>query len=154
MTPRSLFRVVAVAETVTWTLLIIGMVLKYVTHTTELGVRIGGGLHGFVFLSYVATTCAVSLDRRWPRSRTLLGLASAVVPYATIPFEIRAVRSGLLEPGPWRLGPGAEQPEKFTERPLALLLRRPVISTLVCLVVIAGVFSGLLALGPPTEWGS
>lgn len=152
MTPRPLFRTVAVAEAVTWTLLIIGLVAKYVTHTTELGVRIGGGLHGFVFLGYVVTTCAVGVDRRWPIPRILLGLASAVVPYATIPFEVNAARKGLLPPGPWRLAPTGEEPRGLPERALAVLLRRPVVSVVVALVVIAAVFSGLLALGPPTEW--
>lgn len=152
VTPRSLFRVVAVAEAVTWTLLIIGMVLKYVTHTTEVGVRIGGGLHGFVFLTYVVTTCAVAVDKRWPRPTALLALACAIVPYATIPLEVRAVRSGRLEPGPWRLGPGGDRPTGLVERLLAGFLRHPVISVAVALVVIAAVFSGLLALGPPTEW--
>lgn len=152
MTPRSLFRVVAVAEAITWTLLIIGLVLKYITQTTEVGVRIGGGLHGFVFLTYVVTTCLVSVDRKWPWPRTLLGLASAVIPYATIPFELSAARKGLLTPGPWRLGPGGERPAGGIERALALVLRRPVVSVLVAVVGIAAVFSGLLALGPPTEW--
>ena len=35
MQPRTLFRIVAFAEAVTWTLLLIGLFLKYVTHTTE-----------------------------------------------------------------------------------------------------------------------
>ena len=51
MTPRRLFRALALAEVVTWTLLLLGMVLKYGTETTDLLVRIGGGLHGFAFLA-------------------------------------------------------------------------------------------------------
>ena len=51
MSPKRLFSILAIAEAITWTMLIIGMVLKYVTQTTELGVRIGGGVHGFVFLA-------------------------------------------------------------------------------------------------------
>ena len=43
MTPRSLFRAAAVAELVTWTLLILGMVLKYGLDAGDWGVRIGGG---------------------------------------------------------------------------------------------------------------
>ncbi len=41
MTPKRFFTFFAIAETVTWTLLLIGMFLKYVTQTTEVGVRIG-----------------------------------------------------------------------------------------------------------------
>ena len=57
--PRTAFRTVATAEAVTWFLLIVGMVLKYVTRTTELGVRVFGMLHGIVFISYVLVTIAV-----------------------------------------------------------------------------------------------
>ena len=56
MSPRQLFRALAVAEAVTWTLLLIGMVGKHALGVTELGVRIGGGVHGFVFLAYCAGT--------------------------------------------------------------------------------------------------
>ncbi|WP_311197846.1 DUF3817 domain-containing protein [Ornithinimicrobium sp. INDO-MA30-4] len=63
------FRTVALAEAVTWTLLLIGMFLKYVTKTTDLLVTIGGGLHGFVFLAYIATTLMVSWTSGGPASR-------------------------------------------------------------------------------------
>ena len=53
MTPKKLFNFFAVAEAITWALLLFGMFLKYVTQTTEVGVRIGGGIHGFVFLCFV-----------------------------------------------------------------------------------------------------
>jgi hypothetical protein len=36
MSPRRLFRIVAVAEAITWAMLLTGMFLKYVTETTEL----------------------------------------------------------------------------------------------------------------------
>src|SRR5699024_5024371 len=45
-TPSRLYRVLALAEVVTWTLLLGGMFVKYVLSSTELLVRIGGGLHG------------------------------------------------------------------------------------------------------------
>ncbi|MET0467620.1 MAG: DUF3817 domain-containing protein, partial [Aeromicrobium sp.] len=65
MSPRRLFRTVAVAEAITWALLLTGMFLKYVTETTELGVRIGGMLHGVVFVAYVVTTVVVAIDAQW-----------------------------------------------------------------------------------------
>ena len=52
MSPTRLFRTVAVAEAVTWTGLLVGMFLKYVTETTELGVRVFGMLHGVVFVAF------------------------------------------------------------------------------------------------------
>src|SRR5699024_10493295 len=64
-TPSRLYRVLALAEVVTWTLLLGGMFVKYVLDSTELLVRIGGGLHGFTFLCYVVVTVLVAVDQRW-----------------------------------------------------------------------------------------
>jgi len=41
-----------------------GMFLKYVTRTTEVGVQVGGMLHGVVFLGYVLVAPAVAVTRR------------------------------------------------------------------------------------------
>ena len=60
-TPYRLYRVLAIAEVVTWTLLLAGMFLKYVLQSTELLVRIGGGMHGFTFIAYVAVTVLVAV---------------------------------------------------------------------------------------------
>jgi integral membrane protein len=151
MSPRRLFRAVAIAEAVTWTLLLAGMFLKYVTDTTELGVRVGGGLHGFAFLTYCVATVLVAIDRGWTPGRLAAGLAAAFVPYATVPFERSVDRAGLL-PDSWRLR--TERPASFPERPVALALRSPGLAGVLTLVVLAAVFGGLLALGPPTTWGS
>ncbi len=151
MTPKRLYRTLAMAEAVTWTLLLVGMFLKYVSETTETGVRIGGGVHGFVFLSYCVVTLLVAVDRSWSTGRLAAGLASAFVPYLTVPFERSAERAGLL-PESWRLRTG--RPRSFAERPVALALRNPVLAGLGALLLLGLVFSGLLALGPPTEWGS
>ena len=83
MSPLVLFRRVAIAEAVTWALLLTGMFLKYVTHTTELAVRVFGMLHGVVFIAYCLVTLLVAVDQRWSRGRALLGLVSAVPPFVT-----------------------------------------------------------------------
>ncbi|ROR90787.1 DUF3817 domain-containing protein [Nocardioides aurantiacus] len=147
MTPRRTFRTLALAEAVTWTLLLAGMVLKYVLDVTELGVRIGGGLHGFVFLAYCVTTVLVGVDARWSLGRVALGLAAAFVPYATVPFERHV--DGTLAPR-WRL---RTQPwHGRVERVAAAALRAPVVAGVVVLVGLVLVFGGLLAVGPPTQW--
>ncbi|MCL6423738.1 DUF3817 domain-containing protein [Brachybacterium sp. JHP9] len=149
LSPRRLYRALALAEAVTWTLLIAGMLAKYVLHLGELGVRIGGSVHGFVFLAYCAVTVLVGIDRRWGAGRILLGLVSAVVPYATIPFERWIERQGLLADS-WLL---REEPARGPIESLAaLVLRRPLLSALVILVLVALFFSMLLRLGPPTQW--
>ena len=148
-TPSRLYRVLALAEMVTWTLLLLGMLLKYVLQVTELGVRIGGALHGFVFLSYVVVTVLVAVDQRWSIGRLALGVGSALIPYLTVPFEQWAHRRGLLGDS-WRLREGP--PHTLPELVAALALRRPVLAAVVAVVVVAVVFSVLLSLGPPTEW--
>src|SRR5690606_12939990 len=83
--PLRLFRAVAVTEAVTWALLLLGMVLKYGTGTTDLGVRVFGLVHGVAFIAYGVTTLVVAVDQRWSLRRTVAGLACAVPPFATVP---------------------------------------------------------------------
>lgn len=146
MTPRSLFRAAAVAELVTWTLLIAGMVVKYGLDAGDWGVRIGGGVHGFVFLAYLVVTTVVAVNQRWSFGALVLGWASAVVPYATVPFEVAVARRGMLE-GPWRRG--ADGHAGFWDRLLFFVVRRPALSIGIGVVAVALVFVALLALGPP-----
>ncbi|MCT1864453.1 DUF3817 domain-containing protein [Dietzia cinnamea] len=152
MTPRVLYKRLALAEVVTWTLLILGMIGKY-GFGQDWATSVGGGVHGFVFLCYVVATLAVWTDKRWSAGTGILGLASAVIPYATVPFERSVERRGLLE-GPWRLGPGGDRPDGPADRVLAFSLRSPVVALLVTLIVVAIVFSLLVTAGPPTEWFS
>jgi integral membrane protein len=91
-----LFTVVAIAEAFTWAGLLVGMLLKHVTNTTDVGVAVFGALHGVMFLVYlpVALICAWRL--RWPVWVALLALAAAVPPLTTLLFEVWALRRGLL----------------------------------------------------------
>ncbi len=147
--PARLYRVVATAEMVTWTLLLLGMLGKYVLDVGEWGVRVGGGLHGLAFLSYALVTALISVDQRWAPGRFLLGLGSAILPYATLPFERYAERHDLLSDS-WRLT--TQSPTAVHERVVSISLRRPLLSTAIGAVLVAVVFAGLLTLGPPTEW--
>ena len=148
-TPSRLYRVLALAEVVTWTLLLAGMFLKYVLQSTELLVRIGGGLHGFTFIAYIAVTVLVAVDQQWKLKDLLLGIGSAVIPYLTVPFEPSALRRGLLGDR-WRLR--EEQPRSAPQQVVGLALRHPIPAALIVIVGVAVVFSVLLSLGPPTEW--
>jgi integral membrane protein len=85
--PHALFRALAILEAISWTLLIAGLVLR-AGADWALGVTIGGGIHGFIFLSYGATVILVALNNRWRVGPTALALVSAVIPYATIPAEL------------------------------------------------------------------
>ncbi|MBU8869135.1 DUF3817 domain-containing protein [Paenarthrobacter aromaticivorans] len=153
MQPRTLFRTVAFAEAVTWTLLLIGLFLKYVTHTTEMGVSVAGGIHGFVFLCYAATAAFTWINQKWTARTGLLAIVSAVIPYATIPVERSLDRRGLLDGG-WRLAAGGEKPRGALEKAQAWVLGNPILAVVLVLVGVGAVFSFLLFMGPPDTWFS
>lgn len=144
--PLRFFRVVAVAEAITWALLLAGMFLKYVTETTEVAVRVGGMLHGFVFLAYCVTTVVVGIDARWPMRRTLLGLAAAVPPFVTVWFDLAAERRGWLG-GSWRLR--TDRPTGLLERPTAWVIRNPLQGLAAGVAAVVVLFFAALAVGPP-----
>jgi integral membrane protein len=152
MNPLTLFRTVAVAEALTWAFLLTAMFFKYVTRSTEALVPPAGGIHGFVFLCFVATTVFVWINSKWSWRTGLLGLVSAVVPFATIPFELTVQRKGLLS-GPWRLRPGGEAPGNPVETLQAWVLRSPVLAAALAVVGIGVVFTLLLIAGPPVAAG-
>ncbi|MEJ7794095.1 MAG: DUF3817 domain-containing protein [Nocardioides sp.] len=141
-----LFRRVAVAEAVTWAGLLAGMFLKYVTETTELGVRVFGMLHGTVFIGYILVTLAVAVDQRWSRGRTMLGLVCAVPPFLTLWFERYAVRHDLLAER-WRLASTA--PSGPAEHVVAGLARHPLRGAVAGLVGVAVLTAVALLVGPP-----
>jgi len=87
MTPRNVFRTLAVTEAITWACLLAGMFVKYVVGTTEVGVQIAGPIHGVAFISYCLVTVVVGIDQEWSRGRTVLGLLSSVPPLMTVWFD-------------------------------------------------------------------
>lgn len=92
----TLFKIVAIAEAISWAGLLTGMYFKYLTDAGELGVKIFGPIHGAVFIAYVLLTLLVSRTLGWSRTTTLVGLACSVPPFATVVFEIWAQRTGRL----------------------------------------------------------
>lgn len=154
LTPRRLYRILAVAETVTWTMLILGMIGKYVLELGDWPVRVGGTTHGIVFVSYAFTAGLVGVNQRWTPVQVIGAVATAVVPYATIPFDHSLERRGMLE-GPWRRQKTDDPRDtSWVNRLLRLVLAHPVLLAVGMVVAVAVVVSVLLALGPPTEWGS
>ncbi|WP_028636640.1 DUF3817 domain-containing protein [Nocardioides sp. URHA0032] len=143
--PGSLFRRVAVAEAVTWALLLTGMVLKY-TDVTDVGVRVFGMLHGIVFVAYCLTTLLLAVDQRWSRGRLLLGLAASVPPFCTVVFERYAERRSALGSS-WRLRGSA--PSGRVEALVAWLVRNPVRGAIAGLVAVLALTGLALLVGPP-----
>ena len=148
MSPTRLFRAVAIAEAITWAGLLVGMFLKYVTETTELGVRLFGMFHGIVFIAYVVTTLVVWVDRKWSAGRGLLALVASVPPLMTIPLERHAIRRGWLG-DTWRLPAGAGS--SLPDRVVAWLLLNPLRGVGVGLVAVMALTGLALLVGPPTS---
>jgi hypothetical protein len=105
-------------------------------------------VHGFVFLSDCVITVFVWVNDRWSFGTGLLGLASAVVPFATLPFELVLDRRGRLGRS-WRLGAGGEPPRTLVERVQAWVLRHPWWALAILVAGVTAVFSLLLWMGPP-----
>lgn len=145
LTPRSLFRSLAVAEAITWAGLLSGMFLKYVTESTELGVRIFGMVHGVVFIAYCLVTVIVAVDQRWSLPRAVLGLAAAVPPFATLPFEVYADRRGLLG-GEWL---SREDSPTAPQRAVCWLLRHHRLAPGLLVLGVGALTALALAAGPP-----
>lgn len=91
-----LFAAAAVFEGLTWAGLLLGMLLKYGTQTTELGVWLFGRLHGVAFLLYVVASLLAALRLRWPWWAWALSLLAALPPLVTVPLEVWFRRIGLL----------------------------------------------------------
>lgn len=150
MSPHLLFRVMAIAEAVSWTLLLGGMALR-ATAGLDIAVTIGGGIHGFVFLAYAVTAVLVAKNQRMGRWPASVAIISAIIPYATIPADVWLTRTGRLS-GAWRRK-ATEDPrdQKWHDNLFRSVVRHPVFSCVVLLGSVAVVFTALLALGSPLD---
>lgn len=150
--PGRLFRFFAFAEGVTWTLLLAGLTVRALVDTPSLVLTVVGGIHGAVFLGYGVVAALVGVNNRWGFGRTVLGIALAIVPYATFPFEIRVAKTGLLD-GNWRLTATADPRDAhWFDRLFRWFLGRPWLLVVTLLVVIVAIFATLLIIGPPGGW--
>lgn len=152
MTPQRLFRRFAFAEAVTWTLLIAGLTVKATVGAPQLALTVVGGIHGAVFLTYAVIASITGVNQRWGFVRTAFGVALAIVPYATIPFEIYVERTGRLK-GEWRREhSGDARDDHWFDRLYRWFIVRPALLALVMILVVSAIFSALLIIGPPGGW--
>ncbi|WP_413318211.1 DUF3817 domain-containing protein [Agrococcus sp. 1P02AA] len=151
LTPERLYRALAIAEAVTWTLLIVAMVARYGFSFDPL-VPIAGPIHGFVFLSYAAMQLVVGQNQRWRIGTVLVGILTAVIPYATIPWERGLARRGLLE-GAWRTEASDDPRDaRWIDRAFRWGITHAVLAAIIVVALVAIAFVVLLNAGPPTEW--
>jgi integral membrane protein len=98
-----IFRVVAIAEAVTWLALLIAMFFKWVLGHEE-AIAIPGMTHGIVFMVYVVVALFTAWRLKWNLFTTGLALLASIPPFGTVVFEVWAKRKGLLD--------GTETPSK------------------------------------------
>lgn len=151
-TPRKLFRTFAFAEGVTWTLLIAGLVGKQLWGWPQPVVTTIGGIHGAVFLGYGVIAALVGVNQRWSFWKIVAGTALAIVPYATIPFELRVEKTGQLV-GDWRREhSGHEKDDRWFDRLYRWFINRPLLLAAALVLVVVAIFATLLIVGPPGGW--
>lgn len=152
LSPRLFYRTLAFAEAVTWTLLIVGMLLKYVANLGTLPVLIGGSIHGLVFITYALTAVLVGVNQRWKTGRIVLAVFTAIIPYATIPFDISMDRRGALD-GDWhREASDDPRDQTWVRRLLRWFLTHPVILVVLFVAAVVVIMTVLLIVGPPGGW--
>ena len=104
-TVRTIFRTVAIAEALSWALLLAAMFCKWILESEpfglhEGGVPVAGPIHGGIFVLYVASSILAAVVFKWNAKTTLLALAASIPPLCTYWFETVADRKGLLSRAP------------------------------------------------------
>ncbi|MDT5244650.1 MAG: hypothetical protein QOD36_2026 [Mycobacterium sp.] len=104
------FRLIALAEAVSWIGLLVGMYFKYVgTPRTEIGVKVFGMTHGLIFIAFGVAGLLVGIARKWSAGTWLLALLASIVPLCSVIFLIwadKTRRIGLAEAVPAVAQPG------------------------------------------------
>ena len=151
-TPKSLYGFVAVGEAITWSLLLAGLLLRGLGLSPEWLIPTVGSIHGFMFLSYAVIAALVGVNQRWKVSRIVSGVALAIVPFATIPFDKNLEKKNLLD-GAWRTQ-SSDHPgdASLIDRLFRWFIARPLILVLILVLAVSLVFTILLNAGPPDQW--
>ena len=152
MKPKQLFLLFAKGEAVTWTLLISALIIRAAGDPIPHVVTIAGSIHGAVFLGYAGTALLVGINQRWSFGKLALAVGLAIVPFATIPFERKLIRTSALE-GTWRTAKSEDpRDDFFIDAIFRWFIARPIVLLALLLVAVPAVFAFLLYLGPPTQW--
>ncbi len=89
MTPLGRFRAVALAEGLSFiVLLFIAMPLKYLAGM-PLAVKVTGMLHGVLFVLYLLLLVEVGITYRWPAFRWVGAFGASLVPFGVFVLDAR-----------------------------------------------------------------
>jgi integral membrane protein len=87
MTKLEQFRLVALAEGISFLLLLfIAMPLKYMAGI-PLAVRIVGMIHGLLFVLFIYSLIGAASEREWPFARSIKAFISSLIPFGTFVFD-------------------------------------------------------------------
>ncbi len=149
MTPKKLFKIFATAEVFTWGALITGLILRATVGVEPLAFTIVGGIHGAAFLAYGVTAVLVAVNNRWMFGRAAFAVVLAIVPFATLPFEMWLKSKGHLE-GEWRREhSGHPRDDHWFDRLYRWFLNRPILLAIALVLAVVVIFITLLLIGPP-----
>jgi len=153
-TPASLYSIVAVAEMVTWALLISAMIASY-GFGYEGGLFFVAGLsHGIIFLAYGLTSVVIGINLRWGFGTTAIAVMMAIVPFATVPVDRWLLKKGKLD-GAWRITATDDPADsKLLDTVVRFWVGHPVWFFIMIVIGMAAAITFLLSIGSPTEWGS
>jgi integral membrane protein len=153
-TPKSIFGTFARLEMLTWALLIAAIIARETIGIASNMFFIAGATHGFAFIGYSVTAVLVGVNQRWGSAKTAIAVLLAIVPFATYPFDRSLEKKKQLE-GEWRIE-ASKDPRDNTwfDRTFRWFIFRPVVLVLVLVVFVISLFSFLLWLGPPYQWGN
>jgi integral membrane protein len=147
LSPHLFYRIVAIAEAITWTLLISGLLLKYLLLPGEAAdafTSVAGFLHGMVFISYGMTAVLVGVNQHWKPGLIVFAVITAI-----IPFDLWLDRKGRLT-GDWRRTKTDDPRDSgWVSAVLRWLLNRPVLLGTLFIVGLAAIMTTLLIVGPP-----
>jgi integral membrane protein len=152
--PKDLFSTFARIEMLTWALLIAAIIARETIGIAPNMFFIAGATHGFAFIGYSVVAVLVSLNQRWALGRSAIAVILAIVPFATYPFDRYLEKKQLLE-GSWRTEATKNERDKTkADQLFRWFIARPLILFLAVIVFVVSLFSFLLWLGPPGEWGN
>ncbi len=91
------FRIIAIAEALSWAGLLVGMYFKYLgSPQTEIGVKVFGPIHGGIFMAFLVGALLVGIARKWNVATWALALLGSIVPLGSVIFVIWADRTGRI----------------------------------------------------------
>lgn len=85
------FRVICIAEGISWAFLIGGMIIKYGMGRPE-AVRLPGMIHGGLVIAYAITAVPLFTRLKWDAERLYGVVAAGVVPFGTFLLERKWLR--------------------------------------------------------------